>query len=183
MVLRYAHGKTDTRRIMVKMNEDLVGSLMFKPDFTCFELSAALYEETDDTAVKAMRALQKEGYSFMLNSFGGEDSPTVLLSNFPVDYVMLNGLYTTESVLGERHEGWVRSATTYINSLDCTPIATEVENSTQGDKLASLGCDMCVGNYTGDWTQRRYLRVRTGNEEEQQEQPQTDDNQDEDDNE
>lgn len=162
---------------------ELAKTFHIKPDFTCFELSAALYEETDDTAVKAMRALQKEGYSFMLNSFGGEDSPTVLLSNFPVDYVMLNGLYTTESVLGERHEGWVRSATTYINSLDCTPIATEVENSTQGDKLASLGCDMCVGNYTGDWTQRRYLRVRTGNEEEQQEQSQTDDDQDEDDNE
>ena len=143
---------------------ELAKAFHIKPEFTCFELSAALYEETDDTVVKVMRALQKEGYSFMLNSFGGEDSPTVLLSNFPVDYVMLNGLYTKESVLGERHEGWVRAAASYIASLDCTPIATEVENSTQGDKLASLGCDMCVGSYTGDWTQRRYLRIRTGDE-------------------
>lgn len=31
MVLRYAHGKTDSRRIMVKMNDDLIGSLTFKP--------------------------------------------------------------------------------------------------------------------------------------------------------
>ncbi len=31
MVLRYAHGKTDTRRIMVKMNDDLIGSLTFAP--------------------------------------------------------------------------------------------------------------------------------------------------------
>ena len=146
---------------------ELAKAFHIKPEHTCFELSSALYEETDDTVVKAMHALQKEGYSFLLNSFGGEDSPTVLLSNFPVDYVMLNGLYTTESVAGERHEGWVRSAMSYINSLDCIPIATEVENSTQGDKLASLGCDMCVGSYTGDWTQRRYLRIRSGDEEEE----------------
>lgn len=31
MALRYAHGKTDTRRIMVKMNDDLIGSLTFAP--------------------------------------------------------------------------------------------------------------------------------------------------------
>ena len=31
MVLRYAHGKTDTRRVMVKLNDDLIGSLTFQP--------------------------------------------------------------------------------------------------------------------------------------------------------
>ena len=148
---------------------ELAKAFHIHPEFVCFELSSALYEETDDTVVKAMYALQKEGYTFLLNSFGGDDSPTMLLSHFPVDYVMLNGIYTTESVLGERHEGWVRSALTYITGLDCTAIATEVENSTQGDKLASLGCDMCVGNYTGDWTQRRYLRSRGSDGEEIQE--------------
>lgn len=147
---------------------ELSKELHIKPEYTCFELSAALYEETDDQAVRVMQALQKEGYTFLLNAFGGEDSPTMLLSNFPVDYVMLNGLYTAESMLGDNHEKWVRAAIEYVISIDCKPIATEVANSTQGDKIASLGCNFCVGDYTGDWVQRRYVHVRTSAEAEQE---------------
>ena len=147
--------------------DELCKELHLKPDFICFELSAALYEEKDDTVIKAMHALQKEGYSFMLNAFGGDDSPTMMLANFPVDYVMLNAVYTEEAMLGENHEKWVRSTIDYVISIDCKPIATDVANSTHGDKIASLGCNLCVGDYTGDWTQRRYIRPKTSAEAEQ----------------
>jgi EAL domain-containing protein (putative c-di-GMP-specific phosphodiesterase class I) len=149
---------------------ELAKAFHIHSDNICFELSSALYGETDDTASKAMFALQREGFTFMLNSFGGEDSPTMLLSSFPVDYVMINGLYTTEAMLGERHEGWVRSALSYITSLNCSAIATEVVNSAQGDKLSSLGCSYCVGDYTGDWVQRKYVRLRTGDEQDDNQQ-------------
>ena len=81
---------------------------------------------------------------------------------------MLNGVYTTEAMVGDNHEKWVRSAIDYVISIDCTPIATEVENAAQGDKIASLGCNMCVGGYTGDWMLRKYIRPRTYEETMQQ---------------
>lgn len=140
---------------------ELARTFHIHPDQVCFELNAALYGEKDGTAVKTMQTLQKEGYRFMLNAFGGEDSPTMLLSDYPVDYVVMNGVYTNEAMLGDNHEKWVRSTIDYIVSIDCIPIASEVANSTQGDKIASLGCNLCVGEYCGDWMQRRYIRPKT----------------------
>ena len=145
----------------VKGLEELSRSFHIHPEYVCFELNAALYGETDGVAVKTMNVLKREGYTFMLNAFGGDDSPTMLLSDFPVDYVMLNGVYTSEAMLGDNHEKWVRSTVDYVVSIDCIPIATDVANSTQGDKMASLGCNLCVGDYTGDWMQRRYIRPKT----------------------
>jgi EAL domain-containing protein (putative c-di-GMP-specific phosphodiesterase class I) len=85
----------------------------------------------------------------------------MLLSDYPVDFVMMSGIYTNEAMGGDNHEKWVRSSIDYIISIDCIPIATEVQNADQGDKIASLGCNLCVGNYTGDWMQRKYIRPST----------------------
>lgn len=145
----------------VKGLQELSSAFHIHPDHVCFELNSALYGEKDGTAIKTMTLLQREGYRFMLNSFGGDDSPAMLLSDYPVDFVMMSGIYTNEAMGGDNHEKWVRSSIDYIISIDCIPIATEVQNADQGDKIASLGCNLCVGNYTGDWMQRKYIRPRT----------------------
>ena len=79
MVLRYAHGKTDTRRIMVKMNEDLVGSLTFKP--------TADWDTWDSVSVGV--SLQKGLNVLYLKSLEEAGAPNIDQIGFDVEGVVL----------------------------------------------------------------------------------------------
>lgn len=79
MVLRYAHGKTDTRRIMVKMNEGLVGSLTFKP--------TADWDTWDSVSVGV--SLQKGLNVLYLKSLEEAGAPNIDQIGFDVEGVVL----------------------------------------------------------------------------------------------
>lgn len=129
-----------------------------QPSRICFELSEELLFETDSCAADAMEELTKEGFMFMMRNFGGDDSPVTRLAGFRPDYVILSSSLTKRAMQGERYEQSVKGIVRLASELGTKCIASDVENSEQGDKMAELGCKFCVGKYSGNFMQKKYIR-------------------------
>ncbi len=128
----------------------------------CFELSSDILVEGNQMHSKNIENLRNRGFHFMLNDFGGVNSPLMRLAYFPVDYVQLS-----RAVLGylkddERSLSAVSSMVEFAQGLGSESIADGVASAEQAEKLYQAQCQYGTGPLIGKYVAERYLRKRNG---------------------
>ena len=121
------------------------------PGNFCFAIPEETLDEKDDTAAKNAAYLRQLGYHIMLTGFGERGCPYIKLSELSVDYVMLSPAVTFYIGKNERSDKAVHSIISFINDLECEPVADGVKTSAQAEALYSFGCTYCAGALSGDY--------------------------------
>lgn len=124
------------------------------PGKLCMALPEQILSEENPLAVQAAQNLRRRGFHLMLDGFGESGCPFLELSELPVDYVRLSPSVTGYLGKGEKPENAVRSIVSFVNDLDCEPIADGVRSSAQAGLLYEMECSYCAGPLAGD-----YLRL------------------------
>lgn len=117
----------------------------------CFAIPEEVLDEPDDKVSKNIEHMRKLGFHVMLTGFGESGCPFIRLSDFLVDYVMLCPSVTLYLGRSERGDQAVHSIVSFINDLECEPVADGVKNSSQAEALYGFGCAYCAGPLSGDY--------------------------------
>ena len=127
----------------------------------CFELPAKLLTEGSIHHARAIANLRNRGFHFLLTGFGGNNSPLMKLSDFPVDYVMLSQEIISYLGKTDRAASAVKSIVEFVSQLGAEPIADGVANAAQAEALYEAQCRYISGSLAGKYTLERYIRKRS----------------------
>ena len=127
----------------------------------CFELPAKLLTEGNQDHARSIQNLRNLGYHFMLNGFGGSNSPMMKLSEFPVDYVLLSQEISQYIGKSERSNAAVKSIVDFATGLGAEPIAGGIKSAAQAEGLYEAGCRYITGPLAGKYTLEKNIRKRT----------------------
>ena len=141
LVLRYAHGKTDTRRMMVKMNDDVLGAITFTPtaDWDSWDSSMVKVNLKSGLNILYLKSLEEGGGpnldqiefdvegvilfedSTQLSNIDDENAVENLIENPPDDSDDATGF----SAEDDFYSNVKISGNIYLNFVDGTLIARE----------------------------------------------------------
>lgn len=121
------------------------------PGEFCFVIPEGTLTETDGTAAHNTVRLRQRGYHVLLAGFGESGCPFIRLSELSVDYVLLTPSLLQYIGKNERSDQAVHSIISFVNDLQCEPVADGVQNSSQAEALYKFGCNFCAGSLSGDY--------------------------------
>ena len=127
----------------------------------CFELPLKILVEGNVKMSRAIENLRNRGFHFMLTGFGGNNSPLMKLSEYPVDYVMLSQEITSYIGKNQRSNDAVKSIIDFVGGLDTDPIADGISTASQAETLFECDCRYIAGSLAGKYTAERYVRKKT----------------------
>lgn len=127
----------------------------------CFELPLKILSEGTVKHSRVIENLRNRGFHFMLTGFGGNDSPLMKLSDYPVDYVMLSQEITTYIGKNERSNAAVSSVVSFVSGLGADSIADGVSTANQAEAFFEADCRYIAGNLAGKYTLERYIRKKS----------------------
>ncbi|MGI9420384.1 MAG: sensor domain-containing protein [Geminicoccaceae bacterium] len=130
--LLHAPNLPDTvERIMVQIGLD--------PANLTLELTeTALSPELIDAGV--FQRLQERRIRLAIEDFGGGASSLRHLAHLPIDRLKVHGGFTDDLTKPDGDSAMVRSIVAMANNLGMTPVAVDVENAEQRDRLLDLDC-------------------------------------------
>ena len=131
------------------------------PNRLCFEVPLKLLTEGTVKHSRIIENLRNRGFHFMLTGFGGNNSPLMRLSEFPVDYVMLSQEVTAYIGKNERSNAAVHSIVEFVGGMGADPIADGISTANQAEALFEADCRYVAGNLAGKYTLERYIRKRS----------------------
>ena len=129
----------------------------------CFELPLKILSEGTVKHARVIENLRNRGFHFMLTGFGGNDSPLMKLSDYPVDFVMLSQEITTYIGKNERSNAAVHSVVSFVDGLGADAIADGVSTANQAEAFFEADCRYIAGNLAGKYTLAQYIRKRNNN--------------------
>jgi len=124
----------------------------------CFALSGKLLLETNGLAARMIRILHGYGFHFMLSDFGTQNCPIMRLTEFPVDYVMLNAEVTHYLSRDQRSHNAAGSVVGFVNEVGAVPIADGVTESHQAEMFYEFGCRYCAGELSGKYMREQHFQ-------------------------
>ena len=127
----------------------------------CFELPSSLLTEGNPKVSRSIANLRNRGFHFMLSDFGGSNCPLMKLSEYPVDYVLLNQEITSYIGKSDRSNSAINSIVEFASKLGADSIADGVTNATQAEILFEASCSYVAGPLSGKYTLERYVRKKT----------------------
>jgi diguanylate cyclase (GGDEF)-like protein/PAS domain S-box-containing protein len=96
-------------------------------------------------AITRLNELKALGLQLALDDFGTGYSPLSHLRRFPVDYLKIDRSFVHGIARNEQDKAIVRGVIDMAHALGMRTIAEGVEDATQRDILAELGCDLGQG--------------------------------------
>ncbi len=126
----------------------------------CFELPLKILVDGNIKMARMIENLRNRGFHFMLTGFGGNNSPLMKLSDYPVDFVMLSQEITGYIGKNERSNDAVKSIIDFVEGLGAEPIADGISTANQAETLHKCGCRFVAGQLAGKYTSERYVRKR-----------------------
>lgn len=126
----------------------------------CFEIPLKILLEGTGKHSRMIENLRNRGFHFMLTGFGGNNSPLMKLSEYPVDYVMLSQEVTMYIGKNERSNAAVHSIVEFVGGLGADPIADGISTANQAEALFEAECRYIAGSLAGKYTLERYVRKR-----------------------
>lgn len=126
----------------------------------CFELPLKILVEGNVKHSRIIENMRNRGFHFMISGFGGNNSPLMKLSDYPVDYVMLSQEVTSYIGKNERSNDAVKSVVHFVEGLGAEPIADGISTANQAEALFEADCRFVAGNLAGKYTLERYVRKR-----------------------
>ena len=127
----------------------------------CFELPLKILVEGNIKMSRSIENLRNRGFHFMITGFGGNNSPLMKLSEYPVDFVMLSQEITSYIGKNQRSNDAVKSIIDFVGGLDTDPIADGISTASQAETLFECDCRYIAGSLAGKYTAERYVRKKT----------------------
>jgi EAL domain-containing protein (putative c-di-GMP-specific phosphodiesterase class I) len=93
--------------------------------------------------------LQNDGYEICLDDFGTGSGSFQYLQMLHVNYVKIDGVYTTKILKSERDQLLVKNISRLCRDLRITTIAERIENAEQVELMKKLGIQLGQGYYFG----------------------------------
>ena len=133
------------------------------PNRICFELPLKLLTEGTVKHSRVIENLRNRGFHFMLTGFGGNNSPLMKLSDYPVDHVMLSQEITGYIGKNERSNAADHSIVSFVDGLGADAIADGISTANQAEAFFEADCRFIAGSLAGKYTLERYVRKRDNN--------------------
>ena len=118
-----------------------------------FPANAVLFEITETSAVsnmkhvvKVMRALQRQGFGFILDDFGAGMGSFAFLQNLSVDAIKIDGALIRGVAFSDVNYAIVESVQSVCKTLQLRTIAKLVDNEEVYARLKSIGVDSFQGH-------------------------------------
>lgn len=135
-------------------NQNLAQNIIEKTDryniphsLLMFEITESVYTENPEELLKAMVALQKEGFLILMDDFGSGYSSLNILKDVPIDILKLDLMFSKEIGKSERSENIIRSIVNMSVLLGLPLIIEGIETIQQVDFYKLLECNTLQGFY------------------------------------
>ncbi|MGN0114612.1 MAG: EAL domain-containing protein, partial [Acutalibacteraceae bacterium] len=136
---------------------------LVKPERVCFELSPAVFDETDDICVSAVKKLTDLGFHVMITGIGGS-CPLLKLGEYSPDYVMLAPDAAIISPDDERSFACLKSIVQLCDELLIDSIVCDVREKAQLLTVKELECAYYTGKLSGTFMAEKYVRARNSDD-------------------
>lgn len=149
----------------VKTVRDFTGMLGALPSKICFEVPAAVMDESGDVCFDSLKQLRKAGYHTMLTGVDAESLSLFKIDKVEAEYVMLKDNITARLGANDRSDECIRSLLTVIGDIGSEVIATGISTAEAADCLYELGCsyftaDENSDDFSGKYILDRFIRKR-----------------------
>ena len=163
-VMNHIHYKAGTTRHRFSINmscKSLKDENFYENLFETLEkrdlASRLIFELTDSNVIEnvfeiadCITRLNSHGYEVILDDFGGSDEELDRLKRLDINYLKLDGTYTTAITEDEENEDRVKSLIQDCAEHDMTLIASRIETPEQVEKLKQIGIQLGQGYFLGE---------------------------------
>ena len=132
---------------IVTQLKELVDRYGITPDLLNLELTESAYMDNPEIMRKAVTALQKEGFTIMMDDFGSGYSSLNSLKDIPVDILKIDINFLANSESDGRNERILASVIRMAGWLELPVVVEGVETKAQKEFLESVGCGYVQGYY------------------------------------
>ena len=109
------------------------------------ELTESFLMDDQEFAINTLKELKSMGFQLSIDDFGTGYSSLSYLKKFPIDRLKIDRSFVVEIEQNEEDRAIVRAIIDLAHTLQISVIAEGVEEQTQGDMLARMGCDIIQG--------------------------------------
>lgn len=125
--------------------EDAVKAADIPNECIKFEITESILMSNPEVAEAALNKLKDSGFSIAIDDFGTGYSSFSYLHRFPIDTLKIDRSFVIEMFNNKRSMEIVRTLALLSKNLNMKTIAEGIENSAEGEKLSSFGCDYGQG--------------------------------------
>ncbi|NEO58733.1 MAG: EAL domain-containing protein [Okeania sp. SIO3B5] len=127
--------------------ESQFASSQVPPQKICFEITETIAITNLDKAAKFIQSLKQIGCSFALDDFGKGMSSLSYLTNLPVDYLKIDGMFIKKIEKDTVTQGIVEGIYHIGRAINLKVVAEYIETESILNKVSSLGIDYGQGFY------------------------------------
>ena len=151
-------GERAPSRLSVNISDRLFASLSFPtelqqlleasgadPAHLQLEITETVFRGAPDRLRGTLAALKSLGVGLVVDDFGTGYSSLVSFSEAAFDGLKIDRGFVHDLEHNQRHRAIVRTITQFARDLDLSLVAEGVENESQANLLAQLGCDLVQG--------------------------------------
>ncbi len=109
------------------------------------ELTESFLMDDQEFAINTLRELKSMGFQLSIDDFGTGYSSLSYLKKFPIDRLKIDRSFVVDIEKNEEDRAIVRAIIDLAHTLQISVIAEGVEERSQGDMLARMGCDIIQG--------------------------------------
>ena len=113
--------------------------------FVELELTESFLMDDQEFAINTLKELKSMGFQLSIDDFGTGYSSLSYLKKFPIDRLKIDRSFVIEIEKNEEDRAIVRAIIDLAHTLNISVIAEGVEERSQGDMLARMGCDIIQG--------------------------------------
>ncbi|MEG0910299.1 MAG: EAL domain-containing protein [Ruthenibacterium sp.] len=132
---------------LAQMILELVTRYEIPPALLHLELTESAYTDNPIAMKKAMKELQGNGFSIIMDDFGSGYSSLAVLKDIAIDVLKIDMQFLSESEIPHRGENIIASVIRMAKWLHIPVVAEGAETVEQVDFLRSVGCDYVQGYY------------------------------------
>jgi EAL domain-containing protein (putative c-di-GMP-specific phosphodiesterase class I) len=111
-----------------------------RPEWLLLEITESLVLRDADQVWDDLRALRALGVRIAIDDFGTGYSSLSYLRQMPVDVLKLDKSFIDDILLSEQQRALVDAIVTLARNLDLAVVAEGIEETSQRDALAGMGC-------------------------------------------
>ncbi len=126
---------------------ELLKKYNLSPKYLQLELTESAFMDDPDMMIEQVKALQKQGFTILMDDFGSGYSSLNALKDIPVDILKVDMKFLGSDKNDGRSERILASVVRMAEWLDLIVIVEGVETIEQRNFLESIGCEYAQGFY------------------------------------
>jgi diguanylate cyclase (GGDEF)-like protein/PAS domain S-box-containing protein len=119
-----------------------------EPSLITLEITEQALMREPEIAAQRLEELHRFGVRIAIDDFGTGYSAFAYLQRFPIDILKIDSTFVNDTI-ARPGMSLTGALVQVAHALELVPIAEGVENQSQADALAALGCDLAQGFHLG----------------------------------